>query len=70
MSDKSIRSEHSEEFVNQAARPRQSLLTEFWTSLRYNRKLYLAPIIVALVLIGMLVILGGTAAAPFIYTLF
>ena len=35
-----------------------------------NRKWWLAPIVAALALVGVLLILGGTSAAPFIYTLF
>jgi hypothetical protein len=35
-----------------------------------NKKWWLIPIVVVLVLMAGLLILGGTAAAPFIYTLF
>ncbi len=35
-----------------------------------NRKWWLAPIVVVFVLVGALLILGGTSAAPFIYSLF
>jgi uncharacterized membrane protein YqhA len=35
-----------------------------------SRKWYLLPIVFAIVLLGVLLILGSTAAAPFIYTLF
>ncbi|MAE66217.1 MAG: hypothetical protein CMJ18_18255 [Phycisphaeraceae bacterium] len=45
-------------------------MREFWDFLAYNKKWWLAPIIVTLLLVGLFVILGGTAAAPFIYTLF
>ena len=43
---------------------------EFIDFLRDNKKWWLAPIIVVLLLVGVLVVLGGTGAAPFIYTLF
>lgn len=47
-----------------------SLLGEIVQMLKQNRKYWLIPIIVFLIFLGILVILGGTAAAPFIYTLF
>ena len=43
---------------------------EVWTFLRENRKWWLLPLIVVLVLVGALVVLSTTAVAPFIYTLF
>lgn len=49
---------------------RQSLSKEFIAFMFANKKWWLLPLI--LVMMGMvgLVFLGGTAAAPFIYTLF
>lgn len=35
-----------------------------------SRRWWLLPVIIALVLAGLLIVLGSTAAAPFIYTLF
>lgn len=46
------------------------LLREFWDFLRTNKKWWLAPIVVVLLLVGVLVLLSGSAMAPFIYTLF
>jgi hypothetical protein len=48
----------------------ESLVREFWGFLRANKKWWLLPIIVCLLLMGALILLSGTAAAPFIYTLF
>ncbi len=48
----------------------KSFLGEFWEFLKYNKKYYLIPIVVVLLVMAVLVMLGGTAAAPFIYTLF
>jgi len=47
-----------------------SFLAELWALIRGNKKYWLVPIIVVLLLLGLLVILSGTAIAPFIYTLF
>jgi hypothetical protein len=49
---------------------RIGFLSEFWVFLRYNKKWWLLPILVILVLFGVLLVLSTTAAAPFIYTLF
>jgi len=47
-----------------------SVVREFTEFLRNNKKWWLAPIVLALLLISAFVVLSGTAAAPFIYTLF
>ncbi|MFP6564139.1 MAG: DUF5989 family protein [Myxococcota bacterium] len=46
------------------------MVAEFWGFLKENKKWWLAPIILSILGLGALVLLGGTAAAPFIYTLF
>jgi Family of unknown function (DUF5989) len=46
------------------------ILSEFWGFLRENKKWWLLPIIVLLLLFGLLIMLSGTGLAPFIYTLF
>jgi hypothetical protein len=48
----------------------KGLLREFWEYLGQTKKWWLLPILVVLLLFGLLVILAGTGAAPFIYTLF
>ena len=63
-------SKDAEEFREEAAGPRRGLLGEFWDFLKHNKKWWLLPILVALLLLGLLVILGGTGLAPFIYTVF
>ncbi len=47
-----------------------SLLRELWDFLREDKKWWLLPIVASLLLMGLLNFLSGTAAAPFIYTLF
>lgn len=47
------------------------LLKDLWGFMKERKKFWLAPIIIVLVLLGMLVVLvQGSAVAPFIYTLF
>lgn len=65
------RQEEGGDFAAQAAqRSRQSLLGEVFEFLAENKKWWLAPIVISVLGLGALVLLGGTAAAPFIYTLF
>jgi drug/metabolite transporter superfamily protein YnfA len=52
------------------AQPSGNLLREFWDFLRFNKKWWLLPILITLLVLGLLMVLSGTAAAPFIYTLF
>ncbi len=62
--------ETNEDFAKRLQKPRPSLAREFMEFLAANQKWWLLPIVVAVLLIGALVVLGGSAAAPFIYTLF
>ena len=48
----------------------ESLLSEFWAFLKQNKKWWLLPIMIVMLLLGVLIFLSSTAAAPFIYTLF
>lgn len=47
-----------------------SLIGEFLVFIRENRAWWMVPILVVLGLVGLLVLLTATGAAPFIYTLF
>jgi hypothetical protein len=48
-----------------------SFLKELWSFLRSRKKLWLAPIIILMVVLGaMLIFAQGSIVAPFIYTLF
>jgi len=47
------------------------LLKELWIFLRERKKLWLAPIIVIMLILGgLLIVAQGSIVAPFIYTLF
>jgi hypothetical protein len=58
------------DFEAQANAARSGVIGEFVDFLRYNKKWWLTPIIVILLLVGVMVVLLGTPAGPFIYTLF
>ncbi|SEF42208.1 DUF5989 family protein [Algoriphagus boritolerans] len=46
-------------------------LKDLWSFIKERKKFWLAPVIFILLLLGVLIIFGGgSALAPFIYTLF
>lgn len=46
-------------------------LKDLWQYMKERKKFWLAPIILVLLLLGVLIVFGGgSALAPFIYTLF
>jgi hypothetical protein len=48
-----------------------SLLAELWAFMRVRKKLWLLPLVLVLLLVGMVIALAqGSALAPFIYTIF
>ena len=48
-----------------------SLLAELWAFMRVHKKLWLLPLVLVLLLVGMVIALAqGSALAPFIYTIF
>ncbi len=49
---------------------RRSFLAELFDFIVSHKAYFIAPIILVLLLVGVLIVLGGTKAAPFIYTLF
>lgn len=62
--------ERMSELEKQAKEERElSFFGELRLFLRQNKKWWLMPILIVLILFSVLVILAGTGAAPFIYTL-
>jgi hypothetical protein len=59
------------EFEKAAANQgRGGFLGELWGFLKHNKKWWLVPILLMLLIFGLLIFLSGTGLAPFIYTLF
>lgn len=59
-----------ESFEYAGTKKQHGIVGEFIYFLKHNKKFWLVPILLVLLGMSVLVILGGTAAAPFIYTMF
>jgi hypothetical protein len=47
------------------------ILKDLWLFMKERKKFWLAPVIIVLLLIGVMLVFGGSSAvAPFIYSLF
>lgn len=67
---KNSQKDKAKKFDELAQQKRNSIIVEFWGFLKYNKKWWLIPILIVLLILCLLVLLGGTAIAPFIYPLF
>ena len=61
------REEQAAEFQRQADQAPPGIVAEFVDFLVHNKKWWLAPIIIVLLLLGVLVVLGSSGVLPFIY---
>jgi hypothetical protein len=62
--------EKKSQFEQAGSQQNTGIVREFFLMLKQNKKYWMIPLILVLLGFGLLIILGGTAAAPFIYTLF
>ncbi len=63
--------DETKDSFEEASRAKDGTLgAEFFMMLRHNKKYWLLPLGVILLLLAFLVVLGSTGAAPFIYTVF
>ena len=69
MTDNDSGKNEFKDFASQAEEQPPGLVAEFVDFLIHNKKWWLIPIILVLVVVGAFAFLSGTAAAPFIYTL-
>lgn len=61
--------EPKHDFTRRAESDSPGLVRELWDFLRENKKWWLGPIVAVLLLVGAMLLAGGSAA-PFIYALF
>ena len=63
-------SAEAKSFREQSEEGSVGIVREFIDFLKYNKKWWLLPIVLMLFIVGLIVVLGNTVVAPFIYTLF
>ena len=68
--DSSNADRYDNDFQRHAEQSSPGLVREFIDFVLHNKKWWLIPIVVMLLLLGLLVVLSGSGVAPFIYTLF
>jgi hypothetical protein len=56
--------------MKEAVMANQSLVRELWGFLKIRKKYWLIPVIALLLVLGLIIGVGVSSAAPFIYTLF
>ena len=64
------RSKKAARFDERSRQRRSTLIGELFSWLLHNKKWWLLPILVVLLMLGALVVIGGSGIAPFLYTLF
>ncbi len=65
-----MQDDQDRDFERLARAQRTSTARELLAFMAENKKWWLTPILISILLLGALVLLGNSAAAPFIYTLF
>ena len=64
------RKQSGNRFAAESEKPQRGVIGEMLAFVGHNKRWWLLPIFAVLLLLSVLVILGSSAAAPFIYTLF
>ena len=59
-----------DKFLESAREEERGLIAEFWMFMAENKMWWMMPILIVFGLLGVLLVLAATGAAPFIYTLF
>ena len=70
MSERSEEKSKSQQFEQLGEGRQASLFEEFFTFIIENKAWWMIPIVAVFAIVGLLLLLTSTGAAPFIYTLF
>ena len=70
MSEQQESEQQEKDFLGAAESSNRGLMGEFFGFMRENAKWWLLPFLIVFGLLGILLIVGTTGAAPFIYTMF
>jgi hypothetical protein len=70
MKQKQAARPEADAFAQQVEGPARGFMSEYLYFLRHNKKFWLTPVLIVLALLGVLIVLGGSGAAPLIYALF
>ena len=66
MAEEPLKTQTARDLDEQARQTQRGIAGEFTDFLLHNKKWWLTPIILVLLLVGLLLVLGGTGAAPLI----
>ena len=61
---------NDKDFADLAKQGSSGAVAEFWYFLRHNKKWWLVPLVLVILIVAGLAIFSGSPVAPFIYTLF
>lgn len=68
--DRDTSDQQGKQFEQAGRQARPGIVREFWDFLKHNKKWWLLPILVILLVIGLLVVLAGSGAGAWMYTVF
>jgi hypothetical protein len=68
MSEQRPKDTPKDEFLQAAGQEERGLLAEFVAFMAENKVWWLAPILIVFLLLGVLLVLGATGVAPFLYS--
>jgi len=68
--DRDTGDQQARQFERAGRQARPGIVREFWDFLKHNKKWWLLPILAILLAIGLLVVLAGSGAGAWMYTIF